>query len=114
MARFHVQWTNTSTVLAPAYEVSSKGDSRFSALWAKLPDGRTIEQWYQCDIKGYDQGGINWRLGKGKPPKFPYPADHLWQMYLALWRLWAIRNGDLMVELRQHAAETLSRLNEIC
>lgn len=30
------------------YEVSSKGDRRFSALIALMPDGRTIEQWYQC------------------------------------------------------------------
>ena len=36
------------------YECSSKGDKRFSALFATMPDGRTIEQWYQCDIKGYD------------------------------------------------------------
>jgi hypothetical protein len=29
------------------YEVSSRGDKRFSALYAKLSDGRTIEQAYQ-------------------------------------------------------------------
>lgn len=34
------------------YEVSSSGDKRFSALFAKMADGRTIEEHYQCDIKG--------------------------------------------------------------
>jgi hypothetical protein len=52
----------------PGYEVSSIGDRRFSALFALMPDGRTIEQWYQCDIKGYDIGGRNWKLGNGQPP----------------------------------------------
>ncbi len=32
------------------YEVSSIGDIRFSALFARLEDGRTIEQHYQCDV----------------------------------------------------------------
>ena len=105
MAKFHVEWTNTSIPLAPAYECSSKGDARFSALYAKMPDGRTIEQWYQCDIKGYDTGGRDWKLGKGKPPMFPYPADHLWQLYLNLWRLWALHNGEAMLDLKQKASE---------
>lgn len=39
------------------YDCSTKGDRRFSALVAKMPDGRTIEQWYQCDVKAYDIGG---------------------------------------------------------
>lgn len=34
----------------PGYEVSSKGDKRFSALFAKMPDGRSIEMHYQCDV----------------------------------------------------------------
>jgi len=36
-----------------SYEVSTAGDSRFSALNAKLKDGRTIEEAYQLDVKGY-------------------------------------------------------------
>ena len=85
------------------YECSTKGDIRFSALSAAMPDGRTIEQWYQCDVKGYQMGGREWRLGKGKPPMFPYPEDHLWQMYLNLWRLWSLSNIKLMQELREKA-----------
>ena len=34
------------------YEVSTAGDWRFSALTARLDDGRTIEMHYQCDVKG--------------------------------------------------------------
>lgn len=94
------------------YECSSKGDSRFSALYAKMPDGRTIEEWYQCDIKGYDIGGRNWRAGKGRAPVFPYPQDHLWQMYLSLWRLWAIRNEELVLELLEHARSHNNKLSD--
>lgn len=45
------------------YEVSSKGDKRFSAFNAIMPDGRSIEEIYQCDCKHFDPGGTNWRLG---------------------------------------------------
>lgn len=94
------------------YECSTKGDARFSALNAMLPDGRSIEQWYQCDIKGYDIGGTDWKLGKGKPPLFEYPADHLWQMYLNLWRMWAIHNSHLLIELTELAAEKNNVLSD--
>lgn len=53
------------------YEVSSSGDKRFSALYAKLSDGRSIEAAYQLDVKGYRAFGSDWRLGKGKPPMIP-------------------------------------------
>lgn len=81
------------------YEVSTRGDARFSALNATMPDGRTIEHHYQCDIKGYDPGGRNWRLGKGKPPL--HECD-LWELYLDLWRQWAHRNPHLMRVLAKH------------
>lgn len=81
------------------YEVSSQGDRRFSAFNAYLPDGRTIEQHYQCDIKEYDVGGTNWRLGKGKPPLICKTKDELWNDYLNLWRLWSQSNLPLLREL---------------
>jgi hypothetical protein len=59
-------------------------------------DGRSIEIWYQCDIKQYDPGGTNCQLGKGKPP---LAATDLAEAYLALWRVWAQRNFPLMREL---------------
>lgn len=70
------------------YEVSTKGDSRFSAFNAKLRDGRTIEEAYQ-QAKG---------SGKGQPAKdkdFKY-----WDEYLGLWRQWADENPKAIAELK--------------
>lgn len=85
------------------YEVSSKGDKRFSAFNAIMPDGRSIEHHYQCDVKGYDPGGTQWQLGKGKPPLKAMTPDQLWQAYLELWRIWAEQHQDLIQELRHLA-----------
>ena len=82
------------------YEVSSHGDRRFSAFYATMPDGRSIECHYQCDIKGYDIGGRNWRLGKGKPPREKMSHEEIWQKYLRLWEIWASNNKELMQELK--------------
>lgn len=82
----------------PGYEVSSKGDKRFSALFAKMPDGRSIEMHYQCDVKGYEPGGRNWRLGKGKPP-LDLSKD-LVKEYQKLWEVWAESNQELLLELK--------------
>ena len=82
------------------YEVSSKGDKRFSAFNAILSDRRSIEQHYQCDIKGYDIGGTNWRLGKGKPS---LRDCNLLEEYINLWREWAQDNLHLMRELYKEA-----------
>jgi hypothetical protein len=70
-----------------------------------MPDGRSIEYWYQCDIKGYDPGGTDWRKGKGQPSLIDYPGDEQYQLYLALWKLWAIRHPRLMEELASKAVE---------
>lgn len=66
-----------------------------------MPDGRTLECHYQCDAlgKGYDPGGTNWKLGKGKPPLDGKPRSELWEYYLGLWRTWADLNIGLMREL---------------
>jgi hypothetical protein len=87
------------------YELSSIGDARFSALKATLSDGRTIEQHYQCDVKGYDPGGTNWRIGKGRPAKDP--STNLWLSYLALWEWWAIENPELIDELSKIPKHTV-------
>lgn len=94
----HVGWDRKG----PGYECSSKGDKRFSAFCAVMPDGRTIEQHYQCDVKGYQPGGCDWRLGKGKPPLDP--NKDLWMEYLALWQTWAQHNPELIAELSQIVA----------
>ena len=86
-----------------SYEVSSKGDKRFSALVATLKDGRTIEEAYQLDIKGYRSQGNNWRLGKGKPPLKPISKEETWQAYKNLWRQFLEENPTLEQDLREKA-----------
>jgi hypothetical protein len=81
-----MQWT-WARHAKHSYEVSSRGDRRFSAFYAKLPDGNTIEKAYQS-AKG---------TGKGKPaldPNFNY-----WDEYLSLWTIWADNNPNLLKEL---------------
>ena len=84
-----IMWTNKP---GTGYEVSSKGDRRFSALYATLPDGRTVETAW-ANAKGYP----DWRSAKGKPAAH---ADFdYWHVYKGLWRIWAKANPDLMIEL---------------
>lgn len=83
------------------YECSGAGDWRFSALFAQLSDGRTIEDAYQLDVKGYRVRGNNWRLGKGKPALLP--NVDLWEEYLALWKRWALENPELIEDLAELA-----------
>ncbi len=74
-----------------SYEVSSAGDKRFSAMTARLSDGKTIEDAYQA-LKG---------SGKGQPavdPNFDYYGT-----YKGLWSRWAKENPGLMEELASKA-----------
>lgn len=86
---------------ANSYEVSSHGDKRFSALYARLKDGRTIEEAYQLDVKGYRAISNSWKIGKGRPPLDK--TKDLWTEYLALWKQWALENPELIEDLRQRA-----------
>lgn len=81
------------------YEVSSKGDTRFSALFARLADGRTIEEAYQLDVKGFRAKTSNWRDAKGRPPINGLPREQLWDEYLNLWREWVKSNPELFSEI---------------
>lgn len=83
------------------YELSSHGDKRFSALFARLEDGRTIEEAYQLDVKGYRATSNNWRDGKGKPP-LDRSID-CYAEYLKLWQQWARENPSLIEDLRNRA-----------
>jgi hypothetical protein len=82
------------------YEVSSRGDINYSAFNATMQDGRTIEIHYQCDVKGYDPGGTNWRLGKGKPPLNNLSKQALWAAYLGLWSIWFSDNPNRLLILK--------------
>lgn len=95
------------------YEVSSKGDKRFSALFAKLSDGYTIEEHYQLRIKGWGTLGVDhWKLGKGKPPKGTWEGNDLYRAYLTLWKQWASENPALIEELRHHAEQEDNTLSD--
>ena len=89
---------------APAtgtYEVSTKGDRRFSALNAKLADGRTIEEAYQLDVKGYRSKSNDWHAGKGKPPLTKMSREESYKAYKALWAQWAKENPEAIEDLRE-------------
>lgn len=95
------------------YECSTKGDKRFSALCALMPDGRTIEMHYQCDIKGYDPGGTDWRTGKGRAGLIDcFSQGKLWSKYLALWEVWAQHHPQELEELRALAHQHNSTLTD--
>ncbi len=93
-ARFHYN----------GYECSSQGDKRFSALFARLSDGRTLEEAYQLDVKGYRAISNDWHDGKGNKAYNEKTRAELWAEYLELWEQWAMENPDLIQEL-----ETRSR-----
>lgn len=88
------------------YEVSTDGDSRFSALNARLSDGRTIEEAYQLDVKGYRSLGYTWKQAKadrGAHAPVKMTQEQLYDEYLKLWRQWADENPLLIQELRERA-----------
>jgi hypothetical protein len=76
------------------YEVSTKGDRRFSAFNAFV-DGKSIEYIYQVEYKGYP----TIREGKGHSPKMGQTKEQSWEFYLSLWEKWATENEDLIYEL---------------
>lgn len=78
------------------YELSSKGDTRFSPLIAKLADGRTLEEVYQLDIKGYRSRTDNWRDGKGKPPLNGLTIDQLYIRFRSLLYSFLKDNPELL------------------
>ncbi|QDP63545.1 MAG: hypothetical protein GOVbin4551_37 [Prokaryotic dsDNA virus sp.] len=86
-------------------EVSSAGDSfgkKFSAFTAKLKDGRTIEEAYQLDIKGYRQEGytvLEAKRDKGVNAPNQLNDEQLEEAYDNLWRVWATENPKLMKQL---------------
>jgi len=88
------KWVRKAPV---SYEVSSKGDWRFSAFYAILPSGESVESAYQCGIKGHS----SIQEGKGKPPRDL--NTNTWEEYLNLWRIWANNNLPLMRELYKGA-----------
>jgi len=83
------------------YEVSTKGDSRFSAFNAKIKaeGNKSIEEIYQTEVKGYKSISE----GKGKPPKTGLSREESYNQYKELWIQWANENPNLMQELANKA-----------
>ena len=94
------------------YQCSTKGDRRFSAFYARLADGRSIEEHYQCDVfNQFDIGGTNWRLGKGKSPLRNISPDDLYLEYKDLWKQYFALNPylvDFLIDILPNYNYTLS------
>lgn len=84
------------------YEVSTKGDKRFSAYYAKIND-KSIEEIYQLDIKGFRAITNDIMTAKGKPPYNNKSKENLYIEYKALWRKWCKAHPKLFNELRENA-----------
>lgn len=83
------------------YEVSSKGNKDFSAFFARLRNGKTIEEAYQLDIKGYRELGYTVRDAKGKPPRIPRSFTETDFLYTELWWKYLGQNPKKEQFLRQ-------------
>ena len=84
-------WSNQR---GTGYEVSSQGDKRFSPLYARLPDGRLVE-----DAWGQSKGYANRHAAKGKLAV--HEGFDYWGTYKGLWSQWAEANPGLMADLAQ-------------
>lgn len=72
-------------------------------MFARLPDGRTIEEAWQLDAKGYRQYTNNWKDAKGKPPLEGFNPTY--EQYKGFWVTWARANPELMRELAVKAKD---------
>lgn len=110
-----VQVTNWARYSNNGYEVSTKGDSRFSALNAKFKQGTiidgidvsgmTIEAVYQSVIKKSKKGQPPARSSKLFKPELKTKQEQedfsYNEGYLPLWQEWAAQNTELIEELRE-------------
>lgn len=78
------------------YECSSKGDKRYSAFYARLNDGLSIEHHFQCFIKGYP----SIEEGKGNPPLREMSMEETYYLYKELWRKYLDSKPWLWTELK--------------
>lgn len=80
----------------PYLECSSRGDKRFSALYARIKKrgGSSIEALYQA-AKVFPGGvtGLSWRYAKGKPP---INMEYCKELYSTLWDEYIGENPELL------------------
>lgn len=82
----------------PYCEVSSKGDTRYSAIYAKI-NNISIEEIYQLDIKGYRGVYTDWKDAKGKPPLIEITMDEQYKLYKNLWYQYFKDNPELYLNI---------------
>lgn len=86
---------------APFLECSSRGDSRFSAFFAKIKKrgNRTIEEIYQA-AKVFENGetGLGWRRAKGRSP---INYEETKALYSTLWDEYIEENPNLLSVLKE-------------
>ena len=85
----------------PFLECSSKGDTRFSAFYARIKgrNNQSIEDLYQA-AKVFEDGstGLHWREAKGKKA---INMGEVSRLYLQLWIEYIKENPELLPVLKQ-------------
>lgn len=83
---------------SPFLECSSKGDKRFSALYAKV-NGRSIEEQYQA-AKVFEGNitRLHWRQAKGRKA---INAEECAELYARLWKQYISEHPELLDVLRK-------------
>ena len=90
-----IPFTTWARKAVNGYECSSKGDKRLSAYTA-LVDGVSIEEHYQCGIKGY----ASIAEGKGNPPlDSTLTPEQAYKAYKHLWTRYFRQNSGLFHEV---------------
>lgn len=87
---------------APFLECSSKGDKRFSAMYARLKsfNGRTIEEIYQAS-KVFADGSTNLSIAECKGKK-AVNMDYCTKLYAQLWDLYFSENPELLDVIKKY------------
>ena len=95
-------WNDKKIEGVPNYEVSSQGNKKFSALYAILKDGRSIEEAYQLDVNGYREIAEKQGYkrgdkipGKGKTFITSMTEEEGYQAYKNLWETYLKENPEL-------------------
>ena len=88
------------------YDVTTKGDRRFSPFYCCNAAGIKIEEYYQLDVKGYRGEVENFMDAHGLPCKRNLTREEQYQLFKAAYKEWADAHPDLMRELAVKAAGT--------
>jgi len=97
----------------PFLECSSKGDTRFSAFYAKV-DGKSIEEQYQA-FKIFDDGStkLSWRQAKGRHAVNQKEAA---EFYSQLWDRYIEAHPELLLVLKNAngLSDMFGQKNHVC